>query len=63
MPNKTATLTDPVKDLVAVIDERFNSGNAVPVERASIRDTEWQQLRAYLTGTFILLDNKPPLVG
>lgn len=35
-------------ELIALIDERFVSGNAVPVERASIRSTEWDRLRAYL---------------
>lgn len=31
--------------LIAVIDARFKSGNAIPVERAHIKASEWAAIR------------------
>ena len=37
-----------LREVVTMIDERFVSGNTIPVERASIRAEEWAILRQYL---------------
>lgn len=36
---------DVLAALLAAIDLRFKSGNSVPVERAYIKASEWQELR------------------
>lgn len=37
-------------DLISQLNKRFVSGNAIPVERASIKTTEWVALRAHVEG-------------
>lgn len=38
-----------VSALIEAINLRFVSGNSVPVERAFIRQDEWQKLKAAIT--------------
>ncbi len=37
-----------LRELIGVIDERFVSGNSVPVERACVKASEWEILEAFL---------------
>lgn len=38
-----------LKKVIAELELRFTSGNSVPVERAFIRDHEWQAIRQALS--------------
>lgn len=41
-------MNDEVRKAVESMDLRFTSGNSIAIERASMRDHEWQTIRAEL---------------
>lgn len=46
--NLTMLSNEHAESLMSEIDDRYKSGNSIPVERAFIRQTEWIGIRALI---------------
>lgn len=62
IPWDKAVVEAKATDVIEDIQERFTSGNAVPVERAFIRATEWTILMRWIDQLIMTVpnDEQPP---